>query len=1027
MKFAPVTILVIGLSLALCAGVATANRAFEDEDSLRGGGTRRATAVKSPAEAYYDALYESGDGPDGQRASDRDEPVWFYEVDFDSGEEGWIGYDRSWVIGYPKPQENYWHRDTVRMHPIDPLYDHLDDGDGVPYSWWCGTTNDCWPQPRGYSNDWVNYLQRGFWATDLPTATGELYLEFDQRFAMDTRGGGDYGFFGVWNEADGWNYDFGWGDEGTGADPKWVAHNSEGFGGYPTDWLDYPSSHVELQLNDYANQLIHIRFKFESSATHSCADYPVNLRKSAEDGAWQIDNIKFYDGPSSNPERVELWADNCETGDNGWLTNDIEPPSPAGASFARGQLGDPPFVTGAGYSCDAPPSGSGVWWSCWPGPQMQDYTWTWLVSPPIDISGVPEGASLVAEWNMFIDFPANTNDSFSLSLASCDSPDVNKDLSLFVDEQPGWWYGGPSWGTWTDNWDAFAGNDWLAIMWQVGNSSPPIYPAEHGTGMFLNWMKVGYVEGDGGGVAFERDPWNTFHDWDREDPVGPELDVERIRVTSDIPDTDIEVLLRGHGVGGGGWSGYYCTRESPGSDWWKANAPSYEIYQASINGGEIQYYYEVTDLGVPVATYPDGAPGTGEPGEAKYFEFSLLPIDNPETGEPPDALLVDKHGRRTPGEGRDYAHTSEYYYREAMEIMGYVDELGNPLYDVYDVEVPSATTDQSDGPPLALLESYDTVIWFTSDTPTAGLKPYDATNLMAWLDEASEINPRSLWLTGNNVNTELYSGDEIQQTFLSDYLFTDVWGSSVVSLNPPDGDGHPNLQPGLHDVVGGEVEFMTYDDGECILAGDCPLLPEFDIVIGLGSQEVVANYNVYNGEIWVHRPAGVALHTEADPPVGADWYTVLNLGFGLEFMMDSVVEGGGRTDYTYVSGINDRVSVVENIVAEYFGVLPDTSVATGIEAEERRNELSQAYPNPFNPVTKIAYSVKDAGRVTIRIYNVAGRAVRTLLDAEMAAGATGHVVWDGFDDASQRCGTGVYFYRIEAPGFATSKKMIMMK
>jgi flagellar hook assembly protein FlgD len=92
-----------------------------------------------------------------------------------------------------------------------------------------------------------------------------------------------------------------------------------------------------------------------------------------------------------------------------------------------------------------------------------------------------------------------------------------------------------------------------------------------------------------------------------------------------------------------------------------------------------------------------------------------------------------------------------------------------------------------------------------------------------------------------------------------------------------------------------------------------------------------------------------------------------------------------------------------------------------------RNELSHAHPNPFNPVTKIAYSVKEAGPVTIEVFNVAGKVVRTLLDTKLDSGAKGFVTWDGANDGGEKCASGVYFYRIAAPGFTESHKMIMLK
>ena len=78
-------------------------------------------------------------------------------------------------------------------------------------------------------------------------------------------------------------------------------------------------------------------------------------------------------------------------------------------------------------------------------------------------------------------------------------------------------------------------------------------------------------------------------------------------------------------------------------------------------------------------------------------------------------------------------------------------------------------------------------------------------------------------------------------------------------------------------------------------------------------------------------------------------------------------------------------------------------------------------------MSKFDYSVKEAGPVTIEVFNVAGKVVRTLLDTELEAGDEGFVVWDGNSETGDRCASGVYFYRIAAPGFSASRKMIMLK
>jgi hypothetical protein len=88
--------------------------------------------------------------------------------------------------------------------------------------------------------------------------------------------------------------------------------------------------------------------------------------------------------------------------------------------------------------------------------------------------------------------------------------------------------------------------------------------------------------------------------------------------------------------------------------------------------------------------------------------------------------------------------------------------------------------------------------------------------------------------------------------------------------------------------------------------------------------------------------------------------------------------------------------------------------------------LSQNVPNPFNPVTTIRFGLAEAAAVRVTIYDLAGRRVRTLLDAWRP---TGHhsVSWDGTSDAGVDVATGVYFYRIEAGPLRETRKAVLLK
>jgi hypothetical protein len=89
-------------------------------------------------------------------------------------------------------------------------------------------------------------------------------------------------------------------------------------------------------------------------------------------------------------------------------------------------------------------------------------------------------------------------------------------------------------------------------------------------------------------------------------------------------------------------------------------------------------------------------------------------------------------------------------------------------------------------------------------------------------------------------------------------------------------------------------------------------------------------------------------------------------------------------------------------------------------------ELRGASPNPFNPVTKVAYGAPVESHVRLAVYNVAGRLVRTLVDREVVAGYH-EAVWDGRDDRGVEVSSGVYFCRMEAEGFGDSTKMVLLK
>ena len=92
----------------------------------------------------------------------------------------------------------------------------------------------------------------------------------------------------------------------------------------------------------------------------------------------------------------------------------------------------------------------------------------------------------------------------------------------------------------------------------------------------------------------------------------------------------------------------------------------------------------------------------------------------------------------------------------------------------------------------------------------------------------------------------------------------------------------------------------------------------------------------------------------------------------------------------------------------------------------QRTELVQNRPNPFNPTTTIEYVLAGGGDVSLRVYDVKGRLVRTLVDGHKGVGVHAEV-WNGRNDRGEPVASGVYFYRLRAGETVITKKAILLK
>jgi hypothetical protein len=371
-----------------------------------------------------------------------------------------------------------------------------------------------------------------------------------------------------------------------------------------------------------------------------------------------------------------------------------------------------------------------------------------------------------------------------------------------------------------------------------------------------------------------------------------------------------------------------------------------------------------------------------ETAAANPSEFTCLPAGGYHRGG--NVLYVD---------GMD-GRGSQPYWDSAFASLGLLDKV-----DRYDVRGPSSAVGNRPASRVAdpytqVLGVYRSILWDCGNLAiTLGdgsgypEKTDDFGLLNTFLNSLS--NPGGVLLMGDDVPDRLIFGSASAVTFRTSYI--------PFSLTSADHSQTFGLSPALQPVNGG-----CYDDS-FVLAGACPVRRDFDVLTPSGATTMEMAY----GTPATTNGAVIGKTTNN----GSSLVNVLLAGFGFDATRDDDI-----------NGVSDRAQFLASSLA-WLGTGTNQPTPVGSAPV---NSLAQNYPNPFNPQTTIAFSLKSRGVVTLAIYNVAGERVRTLADEAFAAGA--HTkVWDGRNDAGSPVSSGIYFYRLTAPGFSQTRKMVLLK
>ena len=138
-----------------------------------------------------------------------------------------------------------------------------------------------------------------------------------------------------------------------------------------------------------------------------------------------------------------------------------------------------------------------------------------------------------------------------------------------------------------------------------------------------------------------------------------------------------------------------------------------------------------------------------------------------------------------------------------------------------------------------------------------------------------------------------------------------------------------------------------------------------------------------------------------------------------------------------IAGWDKNHQLETKIIPLTFCIDTTTSVDWTDDLKPEKAVLLRNYPNPFNPATTIQFAVVDGegkaadyglrtASVSLKIYNIRGQLVRTLVNAEMMPGRY-RVVWDGRDDRKRGLASGIYFCKLTAGSHCLVRKMILLK
>ena len=460
--------------------------------------------------------------------------------------------------------------------------------------------------------------------------------------------------------------------------------------------------------------------------------------------------------------------------------------------------------------------------------------------------------------------------------------------------------------------------------------------------------------------------------------------------------------------------GTYGTYASDDGEWTVIQCPQSMIggnpvndrYMVDLNdslltrGYMVEYYFEAYDLNNDRSTLPEHAD------EGQYFEFTCLPTGNS------DILYVDDFDGIGTFEGVAELYNNWTFnavippedWPDRYDVNSPTSLVGNGLTSRAKLEHIKWNEGDGTGYKIILWDSGDLDVGTIGDGSEASDKGDDCSLLASWLDQSE--NDVGLWVAGDNI---AYDMDDLSSapsiTLMSTWCGVSLGNDSYFELTggwEGSGDVNPLITGAVAGIYGTGLEFYLF--------GGCPILNGFDILNETANGVVALRYPDYESDQYA---AGI--QSTQTNSAGYDART-LWLGFSLMSVRDAEL---------------DAPLAREQLLAGFMSwnghALKDPWDIGPMEDETpNAYRLSQNFPNPFNPTTTIRFDIRAKGHVKLRIYNVAGQLVKTMVNDVMDAGSYTKE-WKGTNNLGTEVASGVYFYRIEAGEYENVKKMVLLR